>query len=102
MGSIPLSLMNVVDNEPFKVTPVLLSLGYAVDAFFLVDTVFEVHYFMYMDEGLIVFNKDYIHKHYLRRRSVLQEIIGLLPFDLIIIFLREDIATTGIVFLLPM
>ena len=50
MGSIPLSLMNVIDNEPFNVTPVLLSLGYVVDAFFLVDTVFKVHYFMYMDE----------------------------------------------------
>ena len=78
--------MHVVDNQPFNVTPVLLTLGYAVDAFFLVDTVFEFHYFMYIDEGLIVFNKDYIHKHYLRRRSVLQETIGLFPFDLIIIF----------------
>eukprot|EP00804_Cyclotella_cryptica_P021886 CCRYP_000852-RA/>CCRYP_000852-RA protein AED:0.03 eAED:0.03 QI:454/0.9/0.90/1/0.7/0.72/11/722/2116 len=84
--SIPLSLMSIVDNEPFHVTPVLLSLGYFVDAFFVVDTVFELQYFMYMDEGLIVFDKNYIHKHYFQRRSVLREFTGLLPFDLIIIF----------------
>jgi hypothetical protein len=86
MFSIPLSLMSIVDNEPFSANPILLSLGYFIDAFFIVDAVFEFHYFMYLEEGLIVFDKEHIHKHYVQKRNIFRESIGLIPVDLISIF----------------
>eukprot|EP00956_Cyclotella_meneghiniana_P022301 scaffold41972_cov65-Cyclotella_meneghiniana.AAC.1 len=88
MFSIPLSLMSVVNNEPFQATPVLLSLGYVVDVFFMVDAVLEFQYFMYKEEGLVVFDKEHIRKHFIQSRSIAREVIGLLPFDLICIIFQ--------------
>lgn len=88
MFSIPLSFMHLVDNEPFQATPILLSLGYTVDLFFLVDAALEFQYFMYKEEGIIVFDREYIRKRYLQSRNIPREIVGLLPFDLISIFVK--------------
>lgn len=86
MFSIPLSFMSIIDNEPFQATPVLLSLGYMVDAFFLIDTVLECQYFMYKYEGILVFDKARIRQHFIQSRSLARDIFGLIPFDLISIF----------------
>jgi hypothetical protein len=88
MFSIPLSFMSIIDNEPFQATPVLLSLGYVIDVFFLVDTVLEFQYFMYKYEGILVFDKARIRHRFIHSRSLARDIFGLIPFDLISIFLN--------------
>lgn len=75
--------MSIVENAPYQVTPVLLSLGYVVDMLFIVDAIFEYRYFMFKEEGIVVFGKGHIRRRYIQTRNVPLEIIGLLPFDLL-------------------
>ncbi|KAL9190988.1 hypothetical protein ACHAXT_000694 [Thalassiosira profunda] len=81
--SIPLSFMHLVENTPFGETPLLLSLGYVVDAFFWIDAVLEFNFFFYVEvSGLVVFDRDHIRRHFKKRHNVAREVVGLVPFDL--------------------
>lgn len=86
--SIPLSCMYVVKNTQFSETPILLSLGYVVDLFFLVDVILQWKYFMYLDEGLLVYDKMHIREKFYNQRNPTRELLGVIPFDLISCFLH--------------
>lgn len=81
--SIPLSFFYLIENTPFTETPLLLIMGYAVDVFFVVDAVFEFHYFMHFEAGLIVFDKNHIHQQFYKSHNCFREVVGILPFDLL-------------------
>ena len=85
--SIPLSFFYIVENTPFRDTPRLLTLGYLIDLFFCVDTIFQWNYFMYLDEGLIVYDTNHIRERYYRERNCSRELCALIPFDVISSFL---------------
>ena len=85
--SIPLSLMHLLESTVFSDTPVLLSLGYAVDFFFLIDTILQWNHFFYFEEsGLVVFDRDHIRQNYHRQHNLAREVIGLIPFDIVSCF----------------
>ena len=86
--SIPLSFFYIVNNTPFSETPTLLILGYVVDMFFLVDVLLQWNYFMYLDEGLLVYDTIHIREKFYKQRNCTREILALIPFDLISCFFR--------------
>lgn len=83
---LPISFMHLIENSPFTKTPVLLSIEYVLDAFFIADAVFNFHFFFYFEEGLLVRDKSYIHQKFISSHSCWREIIGLLPLDLLSCF----------------
>ena len=86
--SIPLSFFYIVGNTPFSETPVLLVLGYMVDLFFLADAILQWNYFMYLDEGLLVYDTIHIRDKFYKQRNCTRELLALIPFDLISCFLQ--------------
>lgn len=85
--SIPLSFMDLVENTPFGGTPALLCLGYAADAFFIIDAILEWNYFFYLESGLVVFDRDHIRQHFYQQHNFAREVLGLVPFDIASCFL---------------
>ena len=86
--SIPLSFFFIVENAPFSETPALLISGYVVDTFFLVDALLQWNYFMYLDEGLLVYDTIHIREKFYKERNLTREILALIPFDLVSCFFR--------------
>lgn len=86
--SIPLSFFYVVENTPFSETSTLLILGYVVDLFFLADVLLQFNCFMYLDEGLLVYDTIHIREKFYKQRNRTRELLALIPFDLISCFFR--------------
>ena len=83
--SISLALMFCVQDLRFedKAMGVQLTLGYLVDAVFLVNLVLESTFFMYVEEGLVVYAQSRIRDNFFEHNSLPLEILSALPFDLL-------------------
>ena len=85
--SIPICIMKSAGHSSYKEDLALFTIGYFVDFIFIVDIVFKFNLFMYIEEGLIVFDKDQIRNNFIRRHNMAKEIFISIPFDFLAIFL---------------
>ena len=81
--SISLSIMICVQDLTWSDTAYQLIIGYVVDILFLVDLVFDSSFFMYIEEGLVVFDHERIRTHFFANHSLMREVITGTPWDLL-------------------
>mmetsp|Transcript_6892 Transcript_6892/g.13730 ORF Transcript_6892/g.13730 Transcript_6892/m.13730 type:complete len:1017 (-) Transcript_6892:11-3061(-) len=79
--SISLSIMVCVQDRTFSDNMTQFFLGYIVDCLFLVDLLFDSTFFMYIEEGLVVFDHERIRSHFFRNHSLAREVITGIPWD---------------------
>lgn len=84
--TIGLNVMNCAQDRSFHDDAILLCCGYLLDCFFIVDTLFNFNYFMYLEEGLVIFDRERIRDSYIQKHSLSKEFVASLPFDLLGIF----------------
>jgi len=81
--SIPLSLMISVQDHDFWYMGYQLIFGYVIDFLFLVDLIFDSSFFMYVEEGIVIYSISRIRKNFFAKHSFLREVIAGLPIDLL-------------------
>ncbi|GMH89258.1 hypothetical protein TrVE_jg3161 [Triparma verrucosa] len=81
--SISLSVMISVQDLTWTDTALQLSIGYVVDVLFLVDLTFDSTFFMYVEEGLVVFDHERIRENFFNNHSMAREFLAAIPWDLL-------------------
>lgn len=79
--AIPLSIMKSVRSYTFVENAALLIVGYAIDLLFIIDLILNFNFFMYSQEGLVVFDRERIRQKFLSQHGVLRHIMCALPID---------------------
>ena len=81
--SISLAIMVCVQDRTFSDNMAQFILGYMVDCLFLVDLLFDSTFFMYIEEGLVVFDHERIRKNFFANHSLLREVVCGIPWDVL-------------------
>lgn len=84
--TVGLNIMLCIQDRTFADDLYLLLFGYITDCLFIADLVFCSKYFMYMEEGLIVFDSNRIYARFVQRRNIVCELIATIPIDFLAIF----------------
>jgi len=79
--SISLSIMICVQDRTFQRNIAQLTVGYIVDCLFLVDLLFDSTFFMYIEEGLVVFDHERIRTNFFANHSLMREVVTGIPWD---------------------
>ena len=85
--TVGLNAMLCVQDRSLNDDAFLLLFGYMTDFLFIADLVLSSKYFMYLEEGLIVFDSNRIYARFVTRRSIVSETIAALPIDFLALFL---------------
>jgi len=84
--AIPLNAMRIFSQSEFRDVAVLLILGYIVDLFCAINAILKFNFFMYMEEGLVVFDRECIRRKFRTQHNVFLELFSLLPVDFLAIW----------------
>jgi voltage-gated potassium channel len=79
--SLPLHVMKFLGGNSFRDDLILFIAGYMFDAFFAVNFYLQRNCFMYLEEGLIVFQQDQIVQNFDCAHNIKKEVLALSPFD---------------------
>ena len=79
--SLPLMIMRYLDGQTFEGNILSFLLNYIVDSFFLVNLYLRFNSFMYLEEGLLIFDEERIRDRFMRERNLKVEIMTVIPFD---------------------
>jgi len=89
--TLPLSIMHFFRPATasgtgiFGDTPVMLSFGCAVDAFFLVNLVLTSSFFVYLEQGLVVSDSERIRQEFYRTHRIGLEITAAMPLEILLL-----------------
>ena len=84
--ALPLSVVNFFRPEAiFQESRVILYIGYVVDAFFCANLVLTSSYFIFVKDGIAVFDSHQIREEFLRTNLAPLEIVAALPIDILVV-----------------
>jgi hypothetical protein len=81
--SIPLDVMHYFDGAYFRTHRMSFITSYLCDFFFLLDTLLKFNFFMYYEEGLLIFDHESIRERFLRDHNMVRECAAMVPLDLL-------------------
>jgi len=89
---IPLSVMYCMQgrDRTFSHMIIQLSFGYLFDLIFLLDLVLDSTFFMYVEEGLVVFDHERIRDNFFAHNSLPREVASAIPWDVLGIFISHE------------
>ena len=87
--TLPLSMMHffqpATGEGTFSDSATMLSFGYAVDVFFLVNLILTSNYFVYLEQGLVVFDSERIRQEFYRTHRIGLEVIAAVPLEALLL-----------------
>jgi len=81
--SIPLKAMNYLDGAEFRDHLATFSLSYFWDLCFVIDLYLKFNHFMYLEEGLIVFDRNCIRQKFSTDHNIFFVFVASVPIDLL-------------------
>ena len=87
--TLPLSMMHffqpTAGEGTFSGGAVMFSCGYVVDVFFLVNLILTSSYFVYLKQGLVVFDSERIRQEFYRTHRLGLEAIAAVPLEVLLL-----------------
>ena len=87
--TLPLSMMHffqpTAGEGTFSDGAVMLSFGYVVDIFFLVNLILTSSYFVYLEQVLVVFDSERIRQEFYRTHRIGLEAIAAVPLEVLLL-----------------
>lgn len=81
--SIPLHIMRYLEGKKFREHLLSFVLSYIFDLCFAVDLLLRFNYFMYLEEGLLVFDRHCIRQKFRENHNLIGEVLISLPVDVL-------------------
>lgn len=88
--SLPLMVMKFLEGQKFQSNLTSFIVSYIIDMFFIVDLCLRYNYFMYFEEGLVIFDKERIRRKFMKERSIAREIFAVIPIDILVLLVNTQ------------